>query len=273
MGYTEIYFFSPIRRDIRMLINACYVSSAGKVRRNNEDSVLLNDTLIVMGSMSGVESLISRGDRLAYMVADGMGGHARGEAASSMVLTVFKEGYKDVDKEDHIRDLIRTAKEALNGLAEKEPGSFGLGTTVAGIVFSGGKAFLLNCGDSRVYEADGSLKKITKDHSLVQELAASGTITEEEMRTHPQKNIITSALMGDLRTGLPLYSLAELEIRKGRRFLLCSDGLWESLSYREMAECLKGKEIKEGAECLFRRTMDAGAADNVSIILLEVAEV
>jgi serine/threonine protein phosphatase PrpC len=256
-----------------MLIDACYVSSAGKVRRNNEDGILLNDTLVVMGGMRAVGSLSSRGDRLAYLVADGMGGHARGEAASSTVLTAFKEGYKDVDKEDHIRDLIRKAKEALNLLADKEQGSVGLGTTVAGIFFSGGKAFLLNCGDSRVYQSDGSLKKITKDHSLVQELADSGTITEEEMRIHPQKNIITSALMGDLRTGLPLYSLEEIEIRKGRRFLLCSDGLWESLSYREMAECLNGKGIKEGAECLFQRTLDAGAADNVSIILLEVAEV
>jgi PPM family protein phosphatase len=257
-----------------MLINACYVSNAGTVRRNNEDSILLNDTLVVMGSMSGVESLSSRGDRLAYMVADGMGGHARGEAASSTVLTVFKEGYKDVDKEDHIRDLIRRAKKALDRLAEEEQGSFALGTTVAGIFFSGGKTFLLNCGDSRVYESDSSLKKITKDHSLVQELADSGTITEEEMRTHPQKNIITSALMGDLRTDLPRYSLEEIEMKKGQKFLLCSDGLWESLSHGKMADCLKGKRgIKEGAECLFRRTLDAGAADNVSIILLEVAEV
>jgi PPM family protein phosphatase len=256
-----------------MLINACYVSNAGKVRRNNEDSLLLNGTLVVMGSMRGVESLKSRGDRLAYMVADGMGGHANGEAASSTVLAVFREGYGDIDKAEHIRNLFRIAKEKLNLLVEKNHGSFGLGTTVAGIFFSSGKAFVLNCGDSRIYEADDSPRTITKDHSLVQELVDSGTITEEEMRTHPQKNVITSALMGDLRTDLPRYSLDEIEIKKGQRFLLCSDGLWESLSKRSMAGCFGNRGIKESAECLFRRTLDAGATDNVSIILLEVAEV
>ncbi len=256
-----------------MLINACYVSNAGKVRRNNEDSLLLNGTLIVMGSMRGVESLKSRGDRLVYMVADGMGGHANGEAASSTVLTVFREGYGYVDKVEHIANLIRLAKEKLNRLAEEEQGSFGLGTTVAGIFFSCGKAFLLNCGDSRVYEADDSPRKITKDHSLVQELVDSGTITEEEMRTHPQKNIITSALIGDLRTDIPRYSLEEIRIKKGQKFLLCSDGLWESLSKHSMTECLGNKGIRESSECLFRKTLDAGATDNVSIILLEVAEV
>jgi PPM family protein phosphatase len=256
-----------------MLINACYISNAGKVRRNNEDSLLLNGTLVVMGSMRGAESLRSRGDRLVYMVADGMGGHANGEAASSTVLAVFREGYGYVDKAEHIRNLIQLAKEKLNLLAEKDQGSFGLGTTVSGIFFSRGKAFVLNCGDSRVYEADDLPRKITKDHSLVQELVDSGTITEEEMRTHPQKNIITSALMGDLRTDLPPYFLEEIKIEKGQRFLLCSDGLWESLSKRSMAECFGNIGIKESADCLFRRTLDAGATDNVSIILLEVAEV
>jgi PPM family protein phosphatase len=260
------------RFSIDMLIDACYVTNTGKVRKNNEDSLLLNGTL-VRGSMSGTGSERSEGDRQVYMVADGMGGHAKGEVASGTVLNVFKERYADLDSAEHITEVLQAAKERLNNLVEKDQSTFGMGTTVAGMFFTKAKAFVLNCGDSRVYESADHLRKITKDHSLVQELVDSGTITEEETRTHPQKNIITSALMGDLRRGLPLYSLEETRIMKGQKFLLCSDGLWESLGDRHMAECLGKKGIKEGLECLFRDTLAAGASDNVSIILLQVAEV
>ncbi|MEJ2697324.1 MAG: protein phosphatase 2C domain-containing protein [Candidatus Sulfobium sp.] len=255
-----------------MLINACYVTNTGKVRRNNEDSLLINETLVT-GNMREVETVRSKGDRLVYMVADGMGGHAKGEVASSGVLTVFKDGYKDLRTAEQVGDLVLLAKESLDRMVMKDGSIFGLGTTVAGIFFSDSKAFLLNCGDSRVYESNGSVRKITRDDSLVQELVDSGTITEEEMRTHPQKNIITSAIIGDLKTGPPGYSLEKMTTVKGQKFLLCSDGLWESLGCRDMAECLHHKGIREGAECLFRKTLEAGAADNVSLILLEVAEV
>lgn len=254
-----------------MIINACYVTNTGKVRRNNEDSLLLNET-VVTGNMSGVQAAGCEGDRQAYMVADGMGGHAKGEVASSTVLTVFRERYGDIDTPERVREIVRLAKERLNRLAAGDANSFGLGTTVAGLFFSRAMAFLLNCGDSRVYEAGDRLRKITKDHSLVQELVDEGTISEEEMRTHPAKNIITSALVGDSVTSLPLFSLEEIEIRKGQRFLLCSDGLWESLGNSYMEECLRDREIREGSECLFRQSLAAGAADNVSFILLEVTE-
>lgn len=254
-----------------MLINASYVTTTGKVRKNNEDSILLNDAL-TRKNMSTVSSLRSEGDRLVFMVADGMGGHTRGELASSEVLTVFKERYKELNTAADIHNVIRLAKETLNRLAERDPGTLGLGTTITGMVFSGKSAFLINCGDSRVYEVEEQPRRITKDHSLVQELVDDGTITEQDMRTHPQKNIITSAIIGDLTGGPPRYSLEELSVRKGQRFLLCSDGLWESLSEPAMAECLGVKDIKAGAECLLRYAFDAGASDNVSIILLEVAE-
>lgn len=254
-----------------MLINASYVTTTGKVRKNNEDSILLNETL-TRRNMSRVASVKSEGDRLVFMVADGMGGHTKGELASNAVLTVFKERYKELDTAANIHNAIRLAKETLNRLAEKDPGSLGLGTTIAGMVFSDTSAFLINCGDSRVYEAKGPLRKITKDHSLVQELVDDGTITEQDMRTHPQKNIVTSAVIGDLTSSPPRYSLEELSVKKGQRFLLCSDGLWESVSQPDMAECLGLGDIKAGVECLLRHALDAGASDNVSIILLEVAE-
>lgn len=260
------------RFSIEMLIEACYVTNTGKVRRNNEDCLLLNET-VVGGNMRRVECAKSEGDRLFYMVADGMGGHARGEVASSTVLTVFKERYAKLDNAEHITEALLSAKERLNNMAEKDHDAFGMGTTVTGMFFSGAKAFILNCGDSRVYGCGDRLRKLTKDHSLVQELVDSGTITEEEMRTHPRKNIITAALIGDSSSGLPAYSLEETRIMEGQKFLLCSDGLWESLSDRHIAECIGGKEIEEGAKCLFQQTLAAGASDNVSIILLQVTSV
>ena len=223
--------------------------------------------------MPAAESERFEGDSLVFMVADGMGGHAKGELASRTVLGVFKERRNDPVTAEGIRDSLRLAKERLNNLAENDRRSFGLGTTISGILFSGSEAFLLNCGDSRVYKADEEFRKVTKDHSVVQELVDSGMITEEQMRTHPQKNIVTSALMGDLTAGLPRYSLRQMAVNTGRRFLICSDGLWESLRDSEMAECLAGKGIREGVECLYSGALEAGAADNVSIILLEVAGV
>lgn len=245
------------------------MTNTGKVRKNNEDCILVNG-MLVGGDMDEVGCERSEGDRLAYMVADGMGGHAKGELASRTALTAFKDGREIPDTAAGIRDLMRMAKEELDRQVEKDRSAFGMGTTVAGIFFRSGKGFLLNCGDSRVYECDDSLRKMTRDHSLVQELAEAGVISEGEMRLHPQKNIVTSALMGGSSSGLPVYSMSETGVTEGQKFLLCTDGLWESLSDHDMAECLRNRPIREGADRLFGKAIEAGAADNVSFILLEV---
>ncbi len=255
-----------------MLTRVCYVSHTGKVRENNEDSLLVNETLISGADMDTPHCLRWEGERLLCLVADGMGGHRKGEVASRAVLDVFRMRYGEAEDKERIGAVIRLARERLNLVAEADRSSLGLGTTISGLLVMKGTGIVFNCGDSRVYRQRGdSLERITKDHSLVQELADAGMITEEEMRTHPQKNIITSSIMGDLGHSLPVFSVRDAEIRSGDRFFLCTDGVWESMSHAEMEGCLReGGEA--GIRCIYSKVFAAGARDNLSMIVVEITE-
>jgi serine/threonine protein phosphatase PrpC len=257
--------------DRRITANICYFSHTGKLRENNEDSLLVNETLISQGNMEVPECLRWAGERLMCLVADGMGGHRKGEVASMTVLDVFRTRYEEVEGKEQIAGIVRLARERLNQVVETDSGSFGLGTTISGMMFVRGKGTVFNCGDSRVYRQRAkSLERITKDHSLVQGLVDAGMITEEEMRTHPQKNIITSALIGDLEHHLPVLSVRDVEIRNGDRFLLCTDGVWESMSHGEMERCLQaGGEA--GVSCIVHKIFSAGARDNLSLVVVDIS--
>jgi serine/threonine protein phosphatase PrpC len=176
-----------------------------------------------------------------------------------------------VEGKEQIARIMRLARERLNQVVETDSGSFGLGTTISGMMIVRGKGTVFNCGDSRVYRQRAkSLERITKDHSLVQGLVDAGMITEEEMRTHPQKNIITSALIGDLEHHLPVLSVRDVEIRNGDRFLLCTDGVWESMSHGEMERCLQAGG-EEGVSCIVHKIFSAGARDNLSLVVVDIS--
>lgn len=251
-------------------LNACYITNVGKERDNNEDSILLNDLLISESSMNEPKEFVFDGDRQLFIVADGMGGHEKGELASKMALNVFKENVQRVKEIEDIEYVIKTGKEELNRLVEADKENQGLGTTVAGMLFLNDKAYIFNCGDSRVYRLNGGfLEKITKDHSLVQNLVDNGDITEDEMRTHMQKNVLTSAIIGDLKDEMPEVFYKEINISDGQRFFLCTDGVWETMSIEEMEECFAEEDIKDIVECLFRKTLNSTAKDNLSMIVIE----
>ncbi|MCL5022331.1 MAG: protein phosphatase 2C domain-containing protein [Nitrospirae bacterium] len=254
-----------------MKVKACYISATGKVRARNEDSILLNDLLVSEGEMELVGRLDSGEERQIYVVADGMGGHRKGEIASKTVLSVFRKNYRDIGNAAGLRETLRHAKEELDKVVEKERASYGLGTTVTGLVLAGSRGIVFNCGDSRTYRRrEGRTERITKDHSLVQRLFEDGIISEEEMRTDPRKNIITSAVIGDLSGEPPEAEIQEVRIGAGERFLLCSDGVWESMNGDELGACFSMSKLEEGAECLLGKTLARGARDNLSIIALEI---
>jgi serine/threonine protein phosphatase PrpC len=255
-----------------MRARICYLSHKGRVRRRNEDSLLVNETLVSEADMQVPECLAGQHEKLLCLVADGMGGHRRGELASRTVLDIFRRRYREVDGREGITDAMGVAKENLDRIAEADKNSFGLGTTVAGILIANEKGLVFNCGDSRVYLQRGtSLARITKDHSLVQELVDAGVISEEQMRTHPQKNIITSSIMGDRGYQLPVFSIDEIAIGGGDRFFLCTDGVWESMAHSDMEQCLTegGQEV---IRCMTHKIFAAGAQDNLSMIMVEIME-
>ncbi|MEW6569818.1 MAG: protein phosphatase 2C domain-containing protein [Nitrospirota bacterium] len=259
--------------DNKMILRACYITNRGKVRINNEDCVLINQLLLSEADMQDVQCQLSSEEVQIHALADGMGGHAKGELASRSVLTAFKEKYREIKHTDDIWNIVRLARENLNSLVRSDREKFGLGTTISGLLFKNRRAFVFSCGDSRIYMYSQSrLKRITKDHSLVQELVDSGIITEEEMRFHPQKHILVSSVMGDLRSDPPDLFLKEIEIAEGERFLLCSDGLWESMSKDEMERCLAKEDLGHAGDCLFKQAMARDAPDNISFIVLEVLD-
>ncbi len=253
-----------------MHADASYISNIGNAREKNEDSILVNDLLVSDVSMDIPGFIRSSEENQIYIVADGMGGHQRGEVASRTVLQVFKKRYREVRNAGDIGKIMLLSKETLNTTARDDIHNYGMGTTVSGILLAGKEAFLLNCGDSRVYLLQGgSLEKLTRDHSVVQELLDFGTITEEEMRFHPQKNIITSAVIADLRGGQPDFDVRTLSISADSTFLICTDGLWESLRRQEMGACFADQE--SAVQCLFYRAITSGGRDNISAIVLRVA--
>lgn len=255
-----------------MRIEASYISNVGTTRKKNEDSLLINDILVCDADMDSADEVTSSGERQIYVVADGMGGHQMGEIASRTVLEVFRQRYKDIENEADISDVVFFAKDALDRLAGDDNLRYGMGTTVSGIFFAHNEFFVFNCGDSRVYLLrDGALERLTKDHSLVQELVDLGTITESEMRFHPQKNIVTSAVVADLHGGLPDVDAKAMKMSGDSTFLICTDGLWESMGSEEMEECFR--DMKKTVECLLKGAIAGGGRDNISAIVVRIRDI
>lgn len=224
----------------------------GCVRRDNEDA------LIAEGGV--------------YLVADGMGGHAAGEVASGIVVEAFRELVDRHDVHpDEVRQRLEVANRRIRASVMEDASRAGMGTTASGVVQvqSGGAAHwaVVNIGDSRVYRVIGStLRRITVDHSEVQELQDAGLITADEARTHPRRNVVTRSIGGH---DLPMVDLWVLPLSVGERFLVCSDGLTNELTDAELAALLTGGDDPQRiADELVERALAAGGRDNISVIVL-----
>jgi PPM family protein phosphatase len=209
-----------------------------------------------------------------FAIADGMGGHAAGGAASQAVvrrLAACASG-PSADVEE-LRGALGGAEKDIARIGQFEGGSSGAGTTVAGLalVEDGGvpRWAVFHVGDSRIYRWTGSgLEQVSTDHSVVQELLDAGHITEEQARTHPQRHMITRALgFGD--RGEAEFAL--LPVAGGERFLLCSDGLSGVVPEARIAELMAAAEDFQAlADELVREAVEAGGQDNISVVVVRV---
>ena len=253
-----------------MRIETVFFTNRGK-REKNEDSIL-RDSLIFKDDMEKCEMQIISGDEFVFAVADGMGGHGYGEAASRIVLEVLKECKGMLTDPEKAYDYIYKAADMLKSAAETNPeyGNYGSAVSVLRISETG-ESFIINCGDCRIYRLNGKyLEKITKDHSIVQGLFDAGIISEDEMRKHPQKNIVTSALMpsSDRTTEI---QRKKINIKKGNVFFICSDGVWEVASLEQMEECFFEKGITDIGEKMVNKIIDS-SSDNISFIIMKIME-
>ncbi|MDA0260348.1 MAG: protein phosphatase 2C domain-containing protein [Actinobacteria bacterium] len=221
------------------------LSDLGLVREGNEDSGMVSSELVA--------------------VADGMGGHAGGEVASKIAISALTA--KRID----VASLLAVTKEidlAILDRSNAQPELAGMGTTLTALHLTEGSVGLLHVGDSRCYAfTDGKLNQLSIDHTVMQELIDQGRITPDEAVNHPQRSLLTHALMGDsgFEPSVQLYP-----VKLGDQFLLCSDGLTGVLSDLEITKIIRKYSGQELVENLVSETRAKGAPDNVTVIWAEV---
>ena len=230
-------------------------SDVGLVRQENQDSGYAGPHLLV--------------------VADGMGGHAAGDVASSIAIgeMVSLDGESPGAEEalDLLAAALRTANTELMEAVLRQPELKGMGTTVTALLRTGSKIAVAHIGDSRAYLLrDGTLTQITHDHSFVQSLIDEGRITEEEAEGHPQRSLVTRVLTGQPEDE---PDLAMREAHIGDRYLLCSDGLSGFVARDTIQEILlKAQPPGATAELLVELALHAGAPDNVTCLIGDIVD-
>lgn len=207
-----------------------------------------------------------------FIVADGMGGHNAGDYASKLTVETMVSEIEASFEKNPVRifgKAISAANEKILQKAAETPALEGMGTTVVAATCLGKYLQVANVGDSRLYVIGREIRQITRDHSLVEEMVRVGTITHEEARVHPDKNIITRAV-GASETVEADYFTVELE--EGDIVLMCTDGLTNMLEDEEIRMILGGaRDIVEQAQKLVDMANRNGGKDNISVVLIEQA--
>ena len=243
-------------------------SDPGKINKNNEDNFLCNN------------------DEGLFLVADGMGGHASGEAASRLAVQTLNE-FVIASRANEIKwpiayrkDLSLESNRLLAGtylghLKIKEAGESdhsmkGMGTTISGAIIDGDDLAIINVGDSRLYRIrDGNIKQLTTDHSLAMEHAKSGIISREEAGEHPLRHILTRAL-GHINASSKI-DIFRSEIMQKDLYMICSDGLYNMVNDKKMLRMIDSVQDKSlykiGLSLVLEANL-AGGMDNITVVLL-----
>jgi len=202
-----------------------------------------------------------------WLVADGMGGHACGEVASALARETI---VREVRSGTPLIQAIRIADEEIIRTTQRRNDSLPMGTTVVAARVQDNQFEVAWVGDSRAYMwRDGKLVQLSQDHSYVQELIAQGTLTAEQARAHPHRNVVTQALGVTDPAHLNVSSMTG-ELRPGMQLLLCSDGLTEEIDDAAIAGTLAHADCsaQECVDTLVGAALDGGGSDNISVVLI-----
>ncbi|WP_150243839.1 Stp1/IreP family PP2C-type Ser/Thr phosphatase [Nocardiopsis quinghaiensis] len=230
-------------------------SDVGCLREGNEDSGYAGQHLLA--------------------VADGMGGYAGGEVASSIAISSIRRLDSESPKSDEMTEVLQHAVEQANASLSRrimeEPQLENMGTTLTAMLWAGPRVALIHIGDSRAYLLRGSrFEQITHDHTLVQTLVDEGKITEEEVATHPQRSLILRALDGKSPVD-PDISISEAKV--GDRYMLCSDGLSGVVSKKTIHETLATEvSPRDAARKLIELAIRGGGPDNITTVVADVID-
>lgn len=233
-------------------------SDVGQVRSNNEDTLIEEPILGLFG------------------VCDGLGGHAAGEVASSIAAKTLKEFAQKVSEspEGTLESGIQEANRRILSDQAANPEHRGMGTTVTSLWLmpkNSGSGWIGHVGDSRMYrQREDKLEQLTEDHSPVFRLFQQGILTKDQMRRHPQKNLLDRSLgvLPKLKADVLSVPLTSNDI-----FLICTDGLTDALSDQEIQSVLTTCPISDAADQLTAMANEKGGLDNITVVLVQILEI
>ena len=230
------------------------LSDVGKVRKLNEDFV----------------DFYNGKNFNLYVVADGMGGHNAGEVASRIAVETIISYMKSNETSNMEEDLLKAvslANDKIYELSISHSQFGGMGTTITVCLVKDKDMIVANVGDSSCYvvKYDG-ITKVTKDHSLVQQLVDEGSITEEEAAIHPNKNIITRALGTNKSVKVDIF---KVNLEDVNRVILCTDGLSNGVNMNEMYDIIMDNNNEDACKQLIELSKLRGGKDNISVIVFE----
>lgn len=229
---------------------SCARTNVGHVRKANEDAFL------------------DAQEQGLWVVADGMGGHSRGDRASQSIIEKLHDFTASKNAEHDLDEILKRLDEANRQCREESAGQGSMGSTVAALYVYGTEAYIVWAGDSRIYRyREPDFVQLSDDHSLVQELYRLGELAADELDNHPSSNVITRAV--------GVHDTLEAQVRKikvqpGDRFLLCSDGLFKDVAAAELKERLIQFGPHQAADALMSLALRRGGTDNTTAIVVQI---
>lgn len=250
--------------NIRPGVEVAGLTDVGCQRENNEDSFLYWEP--------EDSAEFQRKGRLAA-IADGMGGYDGGQEASRLAVETVREVYDRVVQDDPQASLLEaftTAHNRIRQYAEEHPAFHGMGTTCTALVLRGDQLYFAHVGDSRLYLVRGQrISQLTRDHSYVGRLVASGLVRPEDAERHPQRHILTSALGAGLEVEVDGGG-SGLQAQNGDNLILCTDGLWGVVTEQELQTAATRNSPQECCASLINLARQRGGPDNITIQLLRI---
>src|SRR5438552_6809027 len=263
MVVPTLWEISALAKQLRL--DVAQLTDVGRKREHNEDN---------MAFVIPKDSLVMAGKGALFIVADGMGGHAACEVASEIAVDTVSNMYYQEDSNDVAVSLLRAIRRAnasIHQRAAEDMLRTGMGTTCVAAVLRGNMAYIANVGDSRAYLLRGNhVKQISQDHSWVAEQVRAGLLTEDQARTHAQRNVITRCLGTQAEVDVDVF---HEELHDGDALVLCTDGLSGLVSDEELQRIVDQFVPQESVYHLVERANENGGPDNITAIVVRVQEV
>ncbi|PYN23029.1 MAG: Stp1/IreP family PP2C-type Ser/Thr phosphatase [Candidatus Rokuibacteriota bacterium] len=243
-------------------VTFAHLTDIGRVRTRNEDS---------LGAFEPDDPALLQSRGRLFVVADGMGGHARGDVASRLAVETLRETYYEAERSEPLPEALRVSVQIANAAVYRESrlavGEAPMGTTLTALVIRDHDAFLAHVGDSRAFLVRGrQMRQLTEDHSLVAEMVRDGVLSATEAEHHPSAHVILRAL--GLAEDVTIEVRGPLALRTGDTLVLCTDGLTRQVRSHEIRRLAESRPLRRACEGLVSLANERGGPDNITLQLI-----